>query len=484
LAAVVPTTTAAGLSELLGGVAQDRPPLYAALADRVRLLVTDGRLPVGCRLPPERELALALHVSRATVSAAYARLREQGWASAVQGSGTWTRLPAGPDLGAWLPSGDVPGVLDLAHAAPSAPPAVSSAYAAALADLPRLLPGNGYEPYGLPELRQRIADRFTRRGLPTTAEQVLVTSGALHATSLALGVLVGPGDRVLVEDPGYPHAHDTVRALGARTVPVRVSAQAPEAVARDVHRAAREAAPRAAYLVPDFSNPTGLLLDDEQRRRLAVGLEQCGVVTVVDETLVDLGLDATPGTPLAAVLPPGLAVTVGSLNKTVWGGLRLGWLRAEPGLVRRCAVALSHASLGLPVLEQLAACRLLDVVDELAQERRERLRRSRTALVGALRRELPDWQVPVPPGGLVLWCGLPRGSSSALTAVAERHGLRLVAGPRFGAGTAHDDRLRLPYVHDADVLDAAVGRLAAAWAEVTDGVPLRPASGSALDLVV
>ena len=55
------------------------------------------------------------------------------------------------------------GALDLAHAAPCAPPAVSTAYAAALADLPRLLPGNGYEPYGLPELRQRIADRFTRR---------------------------------------------------------------------------------------------------------------------------------------------------------------------------------------------------------------------------------------------------------------------------------------------------------------------------------
>jgi DNA-binding transcriptional MocR family regulator len=121
-----------------------------------------------------------------------------------------------------------------------------------------------YEPYGLPELRRRIADRFTRRGLPSRPEQVLVTAGALHATSLALSVLVGPGDRVLVEDPGYPHAHDAVRALSARVVPVRVSAQAPEAVARDVHRAAREAAPRAAYLVPEFSNPTGLLLDDER----------------------------------------------------------------------------------------------------------------------------------------------------------------------------------------------------------------------------
>jgi DNA-binding transcriptional MocR family regulator len=361
---------------------------------------------------------------------------------------------------------------------------VSSAYAAALADLPRLLPGNGYEPYGLPELRARIADRFTQRGLATRPEQVLVTAGALHATSLALSVLVGPGDRVLVEDPGYPHAHDAVRALGARPVPVRVSAQAPGAVARDVHRAAREASPRAAYLVPEFSNPTGLLLDDEQRRRLAVGLEQSGVVTVVDETLVDLGLDAVPGTPLGALLPAALGVTVGSLSKTVWGGLRIGWLRAEPELVRRCAVALSRTHLGLPVLEQLAACRLLDLVDDLARERQQHLRRSRSALVEALRRALPDWEVPVPAGGLVLWCGLPRGSSSALAAVAGRHGLRLAAGPRFGTGTTHDDRLRLPYVHDAAVLDAAVGRLAAAHTEVTEGAQARPGVGSALDLVV
>jgi DNA-binding transcriptional MocR family regulator len=361
---------------------------------------------------------------------------------------------------------------------------VSTAYAAALADLPRLLPGNGYAPYGLPELRQRIADRFTRRGLPTGPEQVLVTAGALHATSLALSVLVGPGDRVLVEDPGYPHAHDAVRALGARVVPVRVSAQAPRAVARDVHRVARDAAPSAAYLVPEFSNPTGLLLDEEQRRRLAVGLEQCRVVTVVDETLVDLALDAVPGTPLAALLPPALGITVGSLSKTVWGGLRLGWLRAEPELVRRCAVALSRTSLGLPVLEQLAACRLLDTVDDLASDRREGLRRSRTALVDALRRELPEWDVPIPPGGLVLWCGLPRGSSSALAAVAERHGLRLAAGPRFSAGTDHDDRLRLPYVHDPAALDAAVTRLALAYAEVTDGAPVRAGAGSSLDLVV
>src|SRR4051794_32632518 len=92
------------LAQLVGDPAGDRPPRYAALAGRVRLLVADGRVPLGARLPAERELAGALGLSRATVTAAYARLREDGWADARQGAGTFAVLPAGPARGAWLPT--------------------------------------------------------------------------------------------------------------------------------------------------------------------------------------------------------------------------------------------------------------------------------------------------------------------------------------------------------------------------------------------
>jgi DNA-binding transcriptional MocR family regulator len=449
------------LGELLGRLSEERPPLYAAVAARLRLLIADGRLPVGTRLPPERDLASALHVSRATVTAAYRRLREDGWATARQGSGTWTRLPAGPEVGSWVPRPAEDGVLDLAHAAPPAPPEVGAAYAAALADLPRLLPGHGYAPQGLPELRARVAARFAARGLPTTPEQVLITGGALHAVALALTVLAGPGDGVLVESPSYPNALDAVVGQRSRAVPVPVSAEDPDAAVRDLTRTARQCAPRAAYLVPDFSNPTGLLLDETQRRRLAVGLEHRGVVALVDETLVELGLDVEAPLPLAAVTRPGLAVTLGSMSKSFWGGLRLGWLRAEPDVVQRCARAMSRTQMALPVLEQLAACHLLDAADDVLTGARARLRTQRDALVGALHRALPDWRVRVPAGGLVLWCALPYPGSSSLAAAAEGHGLRLAAGPRFGSGAAFEDRLRLPFVHPVPVLEAAVGRLAA-----------------------
>ena len=468
------------LTGLLGDLAGERPPLYAALASRLRLLVGDGRLPVGVRLPAERELAAALHVSRATVAAAYGRLREDGWADARQGAGTWTRLPAGPAAAAWLPAPTAPGVVDLAHAGPPAPPEVPAAFAAALEDLPRLLPGHGYHPLGLPELRARIAERFTARGVPTTPEHVMVTAGALHAVSVAVEALVPRGGRVLVEHPSYPNALDAIRATGRRAVPVAVSADDPAAVVQDMHRAVRATAPRAAYVMPDFQNPTGLLLDEPLRRRLAVGLEQTGVVAIVDETLVELGLDAEPPLPYAAVARPDLAVTVGSMSKSVWGGLRVGWLRAEPDVLRRLAAVAGRTHMSGPVLEQLAACHLLEIIDSIVTARRVALRDQRAALVAALARHLPGWNAPVPVGGLVVWCELPGLSSTAVVSAAAARGLLLAAGPRFGTGHSLDDRIRLPYTQPVPVIEHAVDLLA----EVVSDLPTTRAVPASDQVVV
>lgn len=459
-------TAATRLASLVGDLSTERPPLYAALAARLQLLVGDGRLPVGVRLPAERELALALGLSRSTVTAAYRRLRDDGWADALQGSGTWTRLPAGPAAGAWVPGPTRAGALDLVHAAPAAPPQVTAAFSAALQDLPRFLPGHGYHPFGLPELRARLADRYTAQGLPTVPEQVLVTAGALHGLATAVRALTAPGDRVLVEHPSYPNALDAVAAARARAVPVAVDADAPDAVAGDMLRTARQTGPRLAYVMPDFQNPTGLLLDAEQRRRLAAGLAQSGVVTVVDETLRDVALDVEVPPPLAALAPASSTVTVGTLSKAVWGGLRVGWLRADAELVRRLGATAVRSHLSGPVLEQLAACHLLDLLGDVLAVQRRRLRDQRDRLLGGLSSRLPDWHVRPPAGGLVLWYRVPGLSSSALASAAARRGLLLAPGPRFSTGHAFDDRLRLPYSQPVDVLDRAVLTLAEVVGEV------------------
>ena len=457
------TTSARRLAELVGDLATDRPPRYAALADRVRLLVADGRVPLGTRLPAERELATALALSRATVTAAYARLREDGWATARQGAGTFAALPAGPSRGAWVPGPVDDGTIDLAHAAPSAPASVPAAFAAALTELPRYLPQHGYHPAGLPDLRARIAERYTARGLPTTPEQVLVTAGALHGISTAFSTVLHRGQRLLVEQPTYPNALAAVRALGVRVLPTALEPENPAAWLDATERALAGGRPTAAYLMPDFQNPTGRLLDVAGRERLAGALRRAGTTAVVDETFAELWLDAPPPPPLAAFGAGHLSV--GSLSKTSWGGLRIGWVRGEADVVRRLTAVAVRSTMAGPVLEQLAACALLEGFDAALADHRAQLRERRAVLVGELRRQLPAWRVPEPAGGLVLWVGLPSARSRALVSAAERCGLRLAPGPLFGSGHALDDRLRLPYTQPPDVLRTAVGLLARADAE-------------------
>jgi DNA-binding transcriptional MocR family regulator len=99
------------------------------------------------------------------------------------------------------------------------------------------------------------------------------------------------------------------------------------------------------------------------------------------------------------------------------------------------------------------------------------VRSRRDALAAALRAELPDWRFELPSGGLVLWAELDAPRSSALAAIADRHGVRVAPGPRFGVDGAFERNVRLPYCLPEATLEDAVTRLAAAWRSVTDGEP-------------
>lgn len=463
--------SAAQLSRLLLDWRTGRPA-YVALATRVRLLVRDGRLPTRTRLPAERELALALGASRTTVGAAYDLLRQEGYLQSRQGSGTWIRPPASTaDVIDRQPLGrpygdDVPELIDLVQACPSAPAALMTAVDAAVQDLRGHLHSTGYQPLGLRLLRDQIAEDYAHRGLPTTGDQILITSGAAHAFALVLGLLTGPGDRVLVETPTYPNALAAASRSATRPVPVAMTEQGWDLDM--VEATLRQAAPRLAYLMPDFHNPTGQLLDDAGRIRLAGLLRATRTVAVADETCALLGLDGTAAPPPLAAYHPSV-LTAGSMSKSYWGGLRVGWLRADPETVHRLAAVRATGDLAGPVLDQLVAAHLLARADEVLPERRAVLRDRRDALADALRRELPDWTFRLPAGGLSLWLDLGEPISSALTVAAERHGLALAAGPRFGAdaaGAALDRRIRIPFSHPEPVLLEAVRRLVDAAADV------------------
>ncbi|WP_436699294.1 PLP-dependent aminotransferase family protein [Nocardioides sp. BYT-33-1] len=457
------------LASLVAGF--DRSPAYAGLADALRELIGDGRIGYGTRLPSERDLTEALGVSRTTVTRAYAVLRDSSYAEARQGSGTFTRLPGGRiralDRALW-PSDVGNGVIDLVCAAATAPPGIAAVYAEAAADLPAHLGGHGYFPAGMPDLQAAIAATYDARGLPTAPEQIIVTPGALAATAVVGSALAGPRDRVLVESPTYPNAVQALRAGGGRIASIALDPYGwdLDAVAATLARHR----PRLVSAMPDFHNPTGLVMGEADRERYARLLARTGAIAIVDEAhyLLSLDDDVVAGTPFAAHAPD--AICVGSASKSIWGGLRLGWIRAPHAQVDRLTRARVGLDLGVPVLEQLVLTRLLTGdLDALVRGQRARLREQRDAMTGALAARLPDWEFRLPHGGMALWCHLPRAGATALSTEAERHGVLLAPGPSFAPEGGLDRYLRLPYAAAAPELVEAVRRIADAWAVVTSG---------------
>lgn len=406
---------------------------YRRLAAGLRLLILDGRLPLDVRLPGERELAGALGVSRTTVTAAFAVLREEGYLASRHGSGSRTRVPREPgrDVGDSPAREHRPEVIDLRVAVLPAGETVHAAYAQALRLLPAHLPGHGYEPVGLPALRSVIAERYTRRGLATTPEEILVTNGAQHALALLLRWLTGPGDRVVIDHPTYPYAIDAIRRGAGRPVPVALSAAGWDA--DGLAAAMRQTGPRLAYLVPDFHNPTGACMDEATRRGVAEVAAQTRTVLVADETLSDLWLDAPPPAPLATFGATGTVVSLGSTAKSHWGGLRVGWIRADPQTIAGLVTARASLDLGTPVLEQLAAAVLLAGDEEALEARRVALRARRDHLLALLATHLPDWRTIATPGGASLWAELPVECSSALAVACERHASASRRDPASGS---------------------------------------------------
>jgi DNA-binding transcriptional MocR family regulator len=452
------------LARLLDRWQSTRESDYAALAGAVRGLIRDGRLALGVRLPAERELAEALRVSRTTVTAAYRELRSSGHLSSRRGSGSWTALPTGQRIaasGAWLPTEDG-GLIDLGSAAFSAPVELAAAAAEAVADLPRYTSTAGYHPAGLIELRQAVARKFEARGLPTHAEQILITNGVQHALDLVLRLLAAPGQAVLVESPTYPNVLAALRGHRLRVSTDNLDPTTgwdPDLLLGAI----RSGRPQLAYLIPEFQNPTGHLMPVGLREQLAAVAHRAGTDLVVDESFVDLPLDGTPlPPPVASFDRHARVLTVGGMTKPYWGGLRIGWIRAATPVVARLAALRVAVDMAGPVLDQLVAVRLLERADTMLPARQAQLQAQRDVLVEALTEHQPRWTYTQPAGGVCLWVELDAPVSTALANAGLAHGLRLAPGPRFGVDGTLERFLRLPFTLPPAEIRDAVKRLAAA----------------------
>lgn len=481
--------SAATLSRVVAG--WDSPPgsLYRGLAHAIASAVDRGDIPRGARLPAERPAAAALGVARGTVVAAYDLLRDDHVVERRRGSGTWTVGPAAAEhrlaeLAAGLRARQLtrdtvtrlPSTIDLALSVlPTPTDLPAGAFRVDLDDLATVAHGHGYHPAGLPALRAGIAALHTAHGVPTGPDQIVITQGAQQAVALTARLLVHPGDVVAVESPTYPGAIDAYSRAGARfsTMAGDSAGVRPDEAARVL----RTASPRLVYLVPTGQNPRGTVLPDQRRREVARLVGDHGDAWLVeDETHAWTAYEASgPTVPIAAHGPAGRVLTIGSLSKVLWGGLRLGWIRGPAAVVARIGRLKAAQDLGNDAVSQAVVLALLDRVDAIACERRRALAGGAGLLVRMLHELVPAWQVRPPEAGLSLWARLPAGTGDEFAPVALRHGVRVLPGSAASPDEAHLDHLRLAVSLPPDRLVTAAVRLARAWYEYV-GTPPRTVS--------
>ncbi|EPK7572310.1 TPA: PLP-dependent aminotransferase family protein [Klebsiella michiganensis] len=441
-----------------------RTPIWRQLAEALRLLILDGRLALETRLPGERELAAALNISRTTVASALGQLREEGYLYSRQGSGSRIALPERPVEAAAKQTD--PLSVNLAVAALSAGPEIHQAYSQALKIMPEHLSNTGYDQQGLPLLREAIARRYSERGLPTRSDEVMIVNGALSGFALVLRLFTGPGDRVVVDAPTYPMALSAIQGASCRPVSVALPQQGWDC--DGLAATIAQTAPRLAWLMPDFHNPTGRCMDSATRQRVADIAAQTRTTLVADETMVDLWYDAPPPPPLAAFNPDAPVITIGSAGKSFWGGLRIGWIRASSRTIASLVQARDSLDLGSPLLEQLACCWLLENENRLLPSRRAMLA-TRRDMCGALMAEyFPHWHFTPPEGGLSFWVELPGMLATLFSVRAESRGIHIGTGTRFGLAGAFDRYLRLPFTLSDDELRSAFTTLQPLWHSLTE----------------
>ncbi|UXY29091.1 PLP-dependent aminotransferase family protein [Streptomyces sp. HUAS TT20] len=300
---------------------------------------------------------------------------------------------------------------------------------------------------GEPTLRAGLAARISAQGLPTTPDDLLITTGSQQALSLLSTALLDPEDTVLVESPCYLAALQVFGLAGARVVAVPGDDDGVDPAA--LEELIRRERPKLLYLVPTFQNPTGRTMPTARRAAVASAAARHGLWIVEDDPYGELRYEGERVPWIATHAgAEDRTVLLGSFSKVMAPGLRLGWLRAPAGLLRACAVAKQAADLHTPTLNQLAAARYLDVLDAHVAKVRAVYGERRNAMLAGLPEALPEgssWNRPE--GGMFLWARLPDSyDTTALLPKVLEQDVAYVPGAPFYAATPDPSTLRLCFV--------------------------------------
>jgi GntR family transcriptional regulator/MocR family aminotransferase len=413
---------------------ESQDPVFLQIARAVADDVRRGRLKSGQRLPGSRELARTLGVHRNTVVAAYAELAAEGWIETTQAAGSFVSRSI-PDVrprrfspkvvrrrGVPARAGFVIGHEDkYAVCTPLPPEALHMA--GGVPDL-RLLPATALarayrralqrggsrllapaDPRGHPRLLAALAAMLSAtRGLAVEPEDLMVTRGSQMAIELLGRTLLGPGDVVAVEDPGYRAAWQVFRSRGARMVPLPVDREGLDVTALEA--LIRRTRVRAVYLTPHHQYPTTVTLSACRRLKLLDLARREKVVVIEDDYAHEFQYEGRPVLPLASADESGVVVYVGTLAKILAPGLRVGYLVAPRDLLERLVVQRFFIDAHGDHAMEWAIAELFEDGDVLRHARRVRrvYHARRDALVDLLHKHLGaalDFDTPT--GGMALW---------------------------------------------------------------------------------
>ncbi|MGZ6142258.1 MAG: aminotransferase-like domain-containing protein [Myxococcales bacterium] len=300
---------------------------------------------------------------------------------------------------------------------------------------------------GFGPLRAWVADRVTRRGLPATPEQVLITAGSQQGLDLVGKALIDPGDVVVVEAPSYLAALQSFSMYEARFAVVDSDDDGMRV--DELERLLRSTRAKLIYLVPNFQNPRGTTLSLERRLSLVRLAAEHGVAILEDDPYGELRWSGAALPPIAGLDANAGTIHLGSFSKTLAPGLRLGYAVADERTIRALVIAKQAADLHTGVLSQRAVARLLETFDydghlrELRALYGERC----AAMMASIERSFPaGTRFTRPEGGLFVWAQIPGGLDAAeVLEDAMREKVAFVPGAPFYPHQPRRDTMRLNF---------------------------------------
>ena len=453
-----PQLSARDLSAMLGSWRAVGGTLSIGLATGIAHLIESEALTSGARLPAQRALAAELEVARGTVTTAYEILSGGGYVTAEVGRGSTVtstskrrlRPVANDEFG----HGSAPVAVDL-----STQSLPSSAALNAVLDhvnptsLRPYLESDGHTPYGLQVLRSAVARHLTSTGTLTSSDQILITAGAQQALWLTVFVMTERGDTVMVEDPTY---RGILAVLASVDKDLRIECY--PAVSAELRVPPRSRS-SLVYLQSSVHSPTGRVRSKEELSAFAATANANDLLLVEDRSAADLIYDPTrQNSGLIGMVDPERLISVGTMSKLFWGGLRIGWVRSDPRTIARLADTKQTIDVTTSVVDQFLAAEALENAPTAVADRRRLLLDHLDLTAGIVRDVCPSWDLVMPDGGSGLWIDT-HSDSIEYVMMAQARGIRIAGGPSFSATRGFESFIRLPVWSAAEPLRHALQTL-------------------------